>query len=153
MTVLVKNKSNEWESVTHQVFAEKELWKEWVCIRSQFTLKFAIDPSIQKDAYRTQLIKQLTEEKAKMLETQKPTLKIVDSEIVLKAGKLISGIGKNSKVSAALLQTKKGEANEATNGFSTLNIHVLGNEILSANELSSTFTGKLFHFMKINSST
>lgn len=138
----VKNKSNEWVCVEHEVITEEELWKEWVCIRSQFTLKFAIDQSIQQEAYRTELINRLTEANTKLQETQKPTLKIADSEIVLKAGKVMTGIGKNGKVSAALLQTKKGDADEATNGFSVLNIHVSSDETSTVDELSSVITSK-----------
>lgn len=142
LSVWVKNKSNEWESVAHEVIAEEELWKDWVCVRSQFTLKFAFDQNIQHEAYRSELINRLAEAKAKFLETQKPTLKIADTEIVLKAGKVMTGIGKNGKVSAALLQTKKGEASETANGFSTLNIQVLSDENSTSDELSSAFTSK-----------
>lgn len=146
LSVFAKNKSNEWEKITHEVLAEEELWKEWICIRSQFTLKFAIDQSLQQEAYRTELANRLAEAKAKLLETQKPTLKIAGSEIVLKAGKVMTGIGKNGKVSAALLQTKKSDANEAVNGFNTLNIHVLSDENSTVDELSSVFTSKRSEF-------
>lgn len=146
LTVFAKNKSKEWENVAHEVITEEEVWKDWVCIRSQFTLKFAIDQSIKQEAYHSELIKRLTEAKVKLLETQKPTLKISDTDIVLKAGKVMTGIGKNGKVSAALLQTKKGDAIDAANGFSTLNIVVLSDDNSTVVELSSVFTGKSFDF-------
>lgn len=133
---------NEWETVVHDVFAEEELWKEWVCVRSQFTLKFAIDASIQHYAYQRALIERLNRAKTKLLETHKPTLKIADTEIVLKTGKVMAGIGKNGKVSAALLQTRKGDANEAPNDVNTLNIHVVSDDSAEPDELSSVFTGK-----------
>lgn len=148
MSVSVKNKSNEWEEVAHEVINEEELWKEWVCIRSQFRLNFSIDQSIQHEAYCTELINRLAEAKVKLLETLKPTLKIVNSEILLKAGKVMSGIGKNGKVSAALLQAKKGDGNEATIGFSTLSIQVLSDSI---DELSSVFTSK--HILNVMDKT
>lgn len=146
--MLVKNQSNEWESVAHEVINEEELWKEWVCVRSQFRLNFSIDQSIQHEAYCTELVNRLAEAKVKLLETLKPTLKIDDSEIILKAGKVMSGIGKNGKVSAALLQTTKSGGNEATTGFSTLSIQVLSDSI---NELSTVFTSK--HIMNVMDKT
>lgn len=139
LSVTVKNKSNEWECVVPDLINEEELWKEWVCIRSPFRLSFPIDQSIQQETYRTELVNRLAEAKAKLLDTLKPTLKIDGSEILLKAGKVMSGIGKNGKVSAALSQKKQANENGTTSGFSTLNIQVLSD---SMNELSSVFTSK-----------
>lgn len=141
LSVLVKNKTNEWESVAHEVISEDDLWTEWVCIRTQFILKYSIDQGKEQEAFSDELIDRLAETKAKLLDTQKPTLKIDETEIVLNAGKLMSGIGKNGKVSAALLQTKNGDANAEANGFNTLKIRVLSD---ASTELSSEFIGESF---------
>lgn len=129
--VFNKTKTNEWDSATHEVINENDLWKEWVCLRTNFTLKFNVE-SVDK---------QLNETKLKLLNSEKPIFKIAGTEIVLKAGKVISGIGKNAKVSVALQQ-----AQIKNDKINCLNFSVHSDESTASDvdELSRKFTGKLF---------
>lgn len=143
LTVSIKNKSNEWEVILYDVITEEELWKEWACLRTRFTLKFSIETNA---SYQTELLKLLNESKVKLLETHKPTLAIQKTEIVLKKDKAMTGIGKNGKVSGAITQTKSNDSehkeNQQLNGFRCLNFDLLPSDGSVTDDLSAAFTSK-----------
>lgn len=143
LTVVSKNKSGEWETVEYVDFTDDELKKEWICVRTQFHLKYSVDDTSK---YRDQLIQLLQSTRSKVCETNKPNLKIAGTEIVLKKDKGLVGIGKNAKISAAVQQTKtdqKACCESNINQFETLNITVTtGDEDTSVDDISSVFSSK-----------
>lgn len=108
-------------------------------MRTQFTLKFAVDASNVSESF----LQQLSQSKSKLLEAEKPTLKIPETEIVLKAGKSLSGIGKNAKVTVALQQVKS-QGETQSGGLNCLNFTVHPDEATSSkvDDLSARFTSK-----------
>lgn len=141
LTVLAKNKANEWEVVQHETFSDSELWKEYVCLRTKFSLKFSVENA---SSYLEQMQLLLNNAKAKLLESNKPTLKIENTEILLKQNKGLAGIGKNGKVSAALLQTKKGESPKTEESqLEVMNIILAsGDNDSPIDDISSAFSSK-----------
>lgn len=130
LSVAWKNsKSGEWETnVSYAELTEDELQKEWVCLRTKFQLKYAVVSN--GGDYHEQLRQLLQTTRTKICETNKPVLKVIGTEIVLKKEKGLVGIGKNAKISAAVQQTKN-EQNSATtqaNKFEVLNIEVAAGE-------------------------
>lgn len=137
LTVVWKNKTNEWETVSYVELTDDELKKECVCLRTQFQLKYSIKNA---SSYREQLIELLELTKMKICETNKPTLSISGTEIVLKKDKGLVGIGKNAKISAAVQQTKNTSASD-TNQFRTLNIVIgPGDDDAAIDDICSIFS-------------
>lgn len=119
---------------------DDELKKEWVCVRTQFHLKYCISDS---SAYREQLLQLLQNTRSKICETNKPILKVCGTEIILKKDKGLVGIGKNAKISAAVQQTKTESKNINSNRFDTLNIELgCGEDDASTDDISSLFSSK-----------
>lgn len=142
LVIVWKNKSNEWENVSFVEFTDDELKKEWVCLRTQFKLKYSIENASN---YRSQLLDLLKATRTKICETNKPILKISNTEIVLKKDKGLVGIGKNAKISAAVQQTKTDQSQSNSNHFETLNIVVeAGEESPSVDDISAIFSSKSF---------
>lgn len=143
LVVLSKNKAKEWEAVKHEIFAVKELWKEWVCLRTKFSLKFSVENA---SSYHEEIKNLLNATKTRLLESKKPVLKIDKTEIVLKKDKGLIGIGKNGKVSAALQQTKQNEvAKSELNAFQVMNIILApGDEESSIEDISKVFSSEFF---------
>lgn len=140
MTVLFKNKSGDWETVEFVELNEDELKKEWICVRTQFHLKYCVNDS---SAYREQLLQLLQTTRSKICETNKPILKVSETEITLKKDKGLVGIGKNAKISAAIQQTKANSKNTNPNQFDTLNIELnSGEDDASTDDISSLFSSK-----------
>lgn len=141
----MKNKANEWETCTNETVTEEELFKEWICLRTQFQLKFATK---SQENYRNQLIATLNESKKKLLESGQAVLKVRGTEIVLKANKGISGIGKNAKVSAALQQTRqtdagsKNQEKKELSQFECLNFELVAGDEATENCLNAAFTSE-----------
>lgn len=104
LNVFNKGKSKEFEATQQEVFQENELFREWICLRTKFTLKYSVDST---GDYEEQLLALLKSTRSKLCETNKPIFKIDGTDIILKKDKGLVGIGKNAKVSAAVLQTKK----------------------------------------------
>lgn len=143
LTVVSKNKSGEWDTVEYVDFTDDELKKEWICVRTQFHLKYSVD---DPSTYRDQLIQLLQLTRSKICETNKPILKISGTEIVLKKDKGLVGIGKNAKISAAVQQTKNDQTaccESNVNQFETLSIVLTpGDEDTSVDDISSVFSSK-----------
>lgn len=140
LIVLQKIKSNEWDTVQYIEFNENELKKEWICVRTQFHLKYSIK---NVSAYREQLLEQLQCTRSKICENNKPILKIIGTEIVLKKDKGLIGIGKNAKISAAIQQTKTQSNNSNENQFNVLNIELCaGDEEAAVADINSLFSSK-----------
>lgn len=140
LTVVWKNKTNEWETVSYVELTDDELKKEWVCLRTQFQLKYSIENASN---YRERLIELLELTRTKICETNKPTLSISGTEIVLKKDKGLVGIGKNAKINAAVQQTKNDQNTSAsdTNQFETLNIVIgPGDDDAAIDDISSIFS-------------
>lgn len=139
LTAKIKSKSNEWENVAYDSFKELELWKEWICLRTKFTLKYIVDSS-------KSLKEQLAETRKKLCETNKPVFKIDGTEIMLKKDKVMIGIGKNAKVNAALQQTKKDQSNSNAKSdptkFEVLNFILAPSEEESVDDISAIFASK-----------
>lgn len=137
---MFKNKSEEWETVEFVEFDEDELKKEWICVRTQFHLKYSVNDS---SSYREQLLELLQTTRTKICETNKPVLKVSDTEIVLKKDKGLVGIGKNAKISAAIQQTKANSKNANPNQFDSLNIELnCGDDDASIDDISALFSSK-----------
>lgn len=139
-----KNKSNEWETISYHEFSEDELKKEWVCLRTQFQLKYSIDNASN---YREQLIELLKSTRTKICETNKPIFKVTGTEIILKKDKGLVGIGKNAKISAAVQQTKTNQnvSQSNPNQFETLTIEIGpgdGDDSAAVDDISSIFSSK-----------
>lgn len=143
MTVLSKSKSEGWDTVEFVELNDDELKKEWICVRTQFHLKYSVNES---SAYREQLLQLLQNTRSKICETNKPILKVSDTEITLKKDKGLVGIGKNAKISAAIQQTKTNSKNTNPNQFDTLNIELMSGEddASTDDDISSLFSSKLF---------
>lgn len=143
LVVHSKSKSGEWDAVEYVEFNEDELKKEWICVRTQFQLKYSVENST---AYREQLIQLLQSTRSKVCETNKPILKVSGTEIVLKKDKGLVGIGKNAKISAAVQQTKNDQkpcCESNPNEFETLNIVLTsGDEETSVDDISAVFSSK-----------
>lgn len=94
-------------------------------MRTKFHLKYSV---ADNGDYREQFSKLLQTTRSKICETNKPTLKVIGTEIVLKKDKGLVGIGKNAKISAAVQQTKNernaAAATQSNNKFEVLNIEV-----------------------------
>lgn len=138
-----KNKTGEWETVEYSELNEDELKKEWICVRTQFQLKYFVDDS---SAYKEQLIQLLQSTRSKVCETNKPILKVTGTEIMLKKDKGLVGIGKNAKISAAVQQTKTDQkpcCESNPNQFETLNIVLTpGDEDTSVDDINAVFSSK-----------
>lgn len=104
MTVFIRGKSKEFEESSFDVIQENELFGEWVYLLTKFSLRYSVSSGSD---YRTQLLNELKATRTKLCETNKPIFKIAGTEIILKKDKGLVGIGKNAKVNAAVLQTKK----------------------------------------------
>lgn len=143
MTVLSKSKSEGWDTVEFVELNDDELKKEWICVRTQFHLKYSVNES---SAYREQLLQLLQNTRSKICETNKPILKVSDTEITLKKDKGLVGIGKNAKISAAIQQTKTNSKNTNPNQFDTLNLELMSGEddASTDDDISSLFSSKLF---------
>lgn len=143
MTVLSKSKSEGWDTVEFVELNDDELKKEWICVRTQFHLKYSVNES---SAYREQLLQLLQNTRSKICETNKPILRVSDTEITLKKDKGLVGIGKNAKISAAIQQTKTNSKNTNPNQFDTLNIELMSGEddASTDDDISSLFSSKLF---------
>lgn len=140
LTVLCKCKSGDWETVEYVEQNEDELKKEWICVRTQFHLKYCVNDS---SAYREELLQLLQSTRSKICETNKPILKVCDTEIVLKKDKGLVGIGKNAKISAAVQQTKANAKNTDPNQFDTLNIELsCGEDDAAIDDIGSLFSSK-----------
>ncbi|XP_055311397.1 ufm1-specific protease 2 [Sitodiplosis mosellana] len=143
-----KNKSNEWETVSYDELTEDELKREWVCLRTQFQLKYSIENTAN---YREQLIELLESTRKKICETNKPILCISGTEIILKKDKGLVGIGKNAKINAAIQQTKNDQnpSQSNPNQFETLNIVLAaGDDDAAMDDISSIFSN-----VSLNNST
>lgn len=135
--MLCKSKTGDWETVEYAEQNDDELKKEWICVRTQFNLKYCVNDT---SAYREQLLQLLQTTRSRICETNKPILKVRDTEIVLKKDKGLVGIGKNAKISAAIQQTKANARNTNPNQFDTLNIELCsGEEDASADDISTLF--------------
>lgn len=133
--VVLKNKSGEWDTVEYVELNEDELKKEWICVRTQLNLKYSVECT---STYRDQLIQLLQSTRTKICETDKPILKVMGTDIVLKKDKGLIGIGKNAKISAAVQQTKTNSkcCDTTSNQFETLNIILTpGDEDASVEDL------------------
>lgn len=108
LLIQTKDKSGDWLDATHDELTEAEIWKEWVCLRTKFTLKYQIDGSA---LCKQQLQQLLDETKKKLCETDKPVIKVDGTEIVLKKDKVFVGIGKSTKLSAVVNQARKESVN------------------------------------------
>lgn len=139
LSAKIKSKSNEWENVAYDSFKELELWKEWICLRTKFTLKYIVDSS-------ESLREQLVGTRKKLCETNKPVFKIDGTEIMLKKDKVMIGIGKNAKVNAALQQTKKDQTNSNAKSdptkFEVLNFILAPSEEESVDDISAIFASE-----------
>lgn len=124
----------------HVELNEDELKKDWICVRTQFHLKYCVDGS---SAYREQLLALLKSTRSKICESNKPILKVIGTEIVLKKDKELVGIGKNAKISAAVQQYKINSKCINSSQFDTLNISVSSEEDdAPTNDISSLFSSK-----------
>lgn len=142
LVVASKNKSGEWETVQYAELTEDELRKEWICIRTEFHLSYSVDDASK---YRERLLQLLQSTREKTCETHKPILKVSGTEIVLKKEKVLVGIGKNAKISAAVQQTKGEQNSSNPNQFETLNIVLESGEDESiVDGINSAFSSK-FH--------
>lgn len=143
LAVVWKNKSNEWETVPYTELTEDELKKEWVCLRTQFQLKYLVDNTSN---YRKQLIELLNATKTKICETNRPTLKISGTDIILKKDKGLIGIGKNAKINAAVQQIKTDQnpSQSSLKQFDILNINIEANDddAATVNDISTIFSSK-----------
>lgn len=140
LAVVWKNKAGEWETVSYVELSEDELKKEWVCLRTKFHLRYSVSDSSK---YREQLIELLQSTRKKICETNKPVLKVANTEIVLKKDKGLVGIGKNAKISAAVQQTKTVQSASPSNQFEVLNISLNpGEEDASVDDISSLFSSE-----------
>lgn len=143
LVVRSKNKSGEWDTVDYVELNEDELKKEWICVRTQFQLKYSVEDASK---YREQLIQLLQTTRSKVCDTNKPILKVCGTEIILKKDKCLIGIGKNAKLSAAVQQTKtdkKSCCESNSNQFETLNILLApGDEDTSIDDISRAFSSK-----------
>lgn len=139
--MLSKSKSGDWDTVEYVELNEDELKKEWICVRTQFHLKYCVDDS---SAYREQLLQLLKSTKSKICETNKPILKVDGTEITLKKDKGLVGIGKNAKMTAAVQQTKTDpKKNINAHQFETLNILISGGEEdASTDDISASFSSE-----------
>lgn len=152
LTIVWKNKTNEWETVSYVELTDEELRKEWVCLRTQFQLRYSIENASN---YRERLIELLEVTRTKICETNKPTLSISGTEIVLKKDKGLVGIGKNAKINAAVQQTKTDQNTSASdsNQFETLNIVIgPGDDDAAIDDISSIFSS-MFNLQKKNSAS
>lgn len=104
--IKTKDSSNVWSEASVEEVSDAEIWKEWICLRTNFTLKYNIDSS---RSCKEQLHQFLEDTKTKLCETNKPVIKVNDTEIVLKKDKVFVGIAKSTKVSSVLKQTKKAD--------------------------------------------
>lgn len=137
-----KNKSGEWEITPYTELDEDELKKEWICVRTQFQLKYSVE---NVSTYQEQLHELVKTTRTKICATHKPVLKVSGTEIVLKKDKGLVGIGKNAKISAALQQTKAGQtaASNTSNQFDVLNIEIFpGDDEAAAEDISSKFSSR-----------
>lgn len=140
LIVLCKSKSGDWDTVEFVELSDDELKKEWICVRTQFHLKYCVNDS---SAYREQLLQLLQNTRLKICETNKPILKVCETEIVLKKDKGLVGIGKNAKLTAAVQQTKANSKNTNPNQFDTLNIEIgSGDDDTSTDDISTLFSSK-----------
>lgn len=140
LTVLCRSKSGDWDNVEYSELNDDELKKEWICVRTQFELKYCVDDS---SAYQDQLLRLLRSTRQKICETNKPILKVCGTEIILKKDKALVGIGKNAKISAANQQTRIQSMTINPNRFDTLNIALHSGEgDAFADDISSSFSSK-----------
>lgn len=141
LTVVWKNKSNKWESISYVEFNVEELKKEWVCLRTKFQLRYSIENALN---YREQLLELLELTRTKICNTKRPNFKIFGTEIILKENKGLVGIGKNAKISAALQQiTNDQNSKSSSTQFETLNmVLAAGDEDATVNDLSAIFSSE-----------
>lgn len=101
--IKTKDSANVWSESSFEEVSDADIWKEWVCLRTKFTLKYNIDSSRSS---KEQLQQFLEDTKTKLCDTNKPVIGVNDTEIVLKKNKNFVGIGKNTKVNGVLKQAK-----------------------------------------------
>lgn len=140
--IKTKDNSNVWSETSFKEVTDTEIWKEWICLRTKFTLKYNIDSS---GSCKEQLQQFLDDTKRKLYETNKPVIKVNGTEIVLKKDAVYVGIAKSTKVSSVLKQSKNAENADGQNPEPS-QFHVLNFTISPDNEnaedLSSMFGSK-----------
>lgn len=135
LNIFNRGKSKELEESSYELFEESELFREWICLRTKFTLKYTIE-----SGYQEQLLSNLKATRTKLCETNKPIFKIDGTDIILKKDKGLVGIGKNAKVSAAILQAKKQQTDAVPSKFDVLNIVLApGDDDANVDDVSSLF--------------
>lgn len=145
LNVFIRGKSKEFEESSFDVIQDKELFGEWAYLLTQFSLRYSVSSGSD---YKNQLLNELKATRTKLLETNKPIFKIAGAEIILKKDKGLVGIGKNAKVNAAILQTKKDQQEKSIelSKYDVLNITLEPSEdITNIDDVSSLFASKSVH--------
>lgn len=142
LVIQTKDKSGEWEVASHEEITEADMWKEWVCLRTKFTLKYQIDSS---KSCREQLQRLLDESKRKLCETDKPVIRADGTDIVLKKDKVYVGIGKSTKVSAVVREARKEASGDGSRPdptqFETIDFTISASDE-SVDDISAVFGSK-----------
>lgn len=129
MDIKTKDKAGTWNDASHEEITETDMWKEWICLRTKFTLKYHIDSS---KSCKQQLLQSLEATKSKLCASDKPIVTVDGTEIVLKKDNVFVGIGKNTKVSAVLNQSRNGENSDGPKSdltqFKVINFTISSND-------------------------
>lgn len=142
MNVFIRGKSKEFQESSFDVIKDSELSGEWVYLLTKFSLMYSISSGSD---YNNQLLNELKATRSKLCKTNKPIFKIAGTEIILKKDKGLVGIGKNAKVNAAVLQTKKDQREKAIelNKYEVLHISLEPCEDnATVDDISSIFASK-----------
>lgn len=142
LNVFIRGKSKEFEQSSFDVIKDNQLFGEWVYLLTKFSLRYSVSNGSD---YANQLLNELKATRTKLCETNKPTFKIVGTEIILKKDKGLVGIGKNAKVNAAVLQTKKDQQEKDIDlkKYEVLNVTLESNEDnCDVDDVSSLFGSK-----------